>query len=71
MRKFTSILTKVLWVLVLVLIFRYLWSNHGLTQLTINLGLGSHKSLLENLFSVTLLVTAFNYIYYHLIHPQK
>ncbi|WP_164505896.1 hypothetical protein [Companilactobacillus zhongbaensis] len=71
MRKFFSILTKVLWVLILVLIFRQIWVAHGLTNVTISLGIGTGKSLLENIFSITLLVTAFNYIYYHLINPQE
>jgi hypothetical protein len=68
MRKFTSRLTMVLWALIIAYVIKNIAINHGLYNFDISI---NFKDPFGSLLSVTLLVTAFDYIYYHLIYPQK
>ncbi|HCD06823.1 hypothetical protein [Companilactobacillus crustorum] len=69
MRKFFTILTIILWILVIVVMTKYITVNQGLNHLDINIT--SPHGTLGWLVDLTLLVTAIDYIYYYLIHPKK
>ncbi|GEO47024.1 hypothetical protein LKI01_10230 [Companilactobacillus paralimentarius] len=68
MRKYTSILTTVLWALIIAYAIKNVAINHGVYNFDISL---NFKDPFGWLLSVTLLVTAFDYICYHLIYPKK
>lgn len=68
MRKFSSRLTIILWALVVAFLIKGIAVNHGLNNFDISI---NFKDPFGYLFSITMLVTAFDYIYYHLIYPKK
>ena len=69
MRKFTSLLTMVLWALVVAFIIKNTSIEHSPNNFSLNISI--HQDSFGYLLVSTLLVTAFNYIYYHLIRPRK
>ncbi|AKP03030.1 hypothetical protein [Companilactobacillus pabuli] len=69
MRKFTSLLTMVLWALIVAFVIKNTSIEHGPNNL--NLSISIHQDSFGYLLVSTLLVTAFNYIYYHLIRTRK
>ena len=69
MRKFTSLLTMVLWALIVAFVIKNTSIEHGPNNL--NLSISIHQDSFGYLLVSTLLVTAFNYIFFHLIHSKK
>lgn len=69
MRKFTSLLTMVLWALIVAFVIKNTSIEHSPNNL--NLSISIHQDSFGYLLVSTLLVTAFNYIYYHLIRTRK
>ncbi|WP_119326766.1 hypothetical protein [Companilactobacillus musae] len=69
MCKFISRLTSLLWALVLVFFIKNTIVNHGSYHITINVT--NPQGILGWLFTIALFVTAFDYIYYHLIYPKN
>lgn len=69
MRKFTSLLTMVLWALVVAFIIKNTSIEHSPNNFILNISI--HQDSFGYLLVSTLLVTAFNYIYYHLIRTRK
>ena len=69
MRKFTSLLTMVLLALIVAFVIKNTSIEHGPNNL--NLSISIHQDSFGYLLVSTLLVTAFNYIYYHLIRTRK
>lgn len=69
MRKFTSGLTTALWALVLAFFIKNTVINHGIYH--INIDVTNPQGILGWLFTIALFVTAFDYIYYHLIYPKN
>ncbi len=67
MCKFTSLLTMALWALVVAFIIKNTSIEHNPNNLSISI----HQDSFGYLLVSTLLVTAFNYIYYHLIYSRK
>jgi hypothetical protein len=69
MRKFTSLLTMALWALVVAFVIKNTSIEHSPNNFNLNISI--HQDSFGYLLISTLLVTAFNYIYYHLIRPRK
>jgi len=69
MRKFTSLLTMVLWALIVAFMIKNTSIEHSPNNLNLNISI--HQDSFSYLLVSTLLVTAFNYIYYHLIRTRK
>lgn len=69
MRKFTSLLTMVLWALIVAFVIKNTSIEHSPNNLNLNIFI--HQDSFGYLLVSTLLVTAFNYIYYHLIRTRK
>lgn len=69
MRKFTFLLTMVLWALVVASIIKNTSIEHSPNNFVLNISI--HQGSFGYLLVSTLLVTAFNYIFFHLIHSKK
>lgn len=69
MRKFISRLTTALWALTLAFFIKNTVINHGIYH--INIDVTNPQGVLGWLFTIALLVTTFDYLYYHLINPKK
>ena len=69
MRKFSSRLTMILWALVIAFMLKNTSIHHSPNNF--NFSISIHQDLFGYLLLITLLVTAFNYIYHHLIYPNK
>ncbi|WCG35777.1 hypothetical protein [Companilactobacillus farciminis] len=69
MRKFTSLLTMALWALVVAFVIKNTSIEHSPNNFNLNISI--HQDSFGYLLISTLLVTAFNYIYCHLIRPRK
>lgn len=69
MRKFTSLLTMALWALVVAFIIKNTSIEHSPNNFNLNISI--HQDSFGYLLVSTLLVTTFNYIFFHLIRPKK
>ncbi|GEO79501.1 hypothetical protein [Companilactobacillus mindensis] len=69
MRKLTSRLVTVMWALTLAAVIKHVAIYHSLNHITIDF---THPTgLIGWLFTISLLLTAFDYIYFHLIKAPK
>lgn len=69
MRKFTSRITMLMWALTLATIIRNVAFHKGFNHVSIDLT--NPQGVLGWVLTITLVVTAFDYIYFHLIKPEK
>ena len=69
MRNFTSLLTMALWALVVAFIIKNTSIEHSPNNFNLNISI--HQDSFGYLLVSTLLVTTFNYIFFHLIRPKK
>jgi len=68
MRKFVSILNNVLWALTLAEFIKLI-ANNKASHITIDMSYPN--GTLAWLFTISVVVTVINYLYYHLINSKK
>jgi len=68
MRKFVSILNTVMWALTLAEFIKLIANNRASH---INIDMSHPIGMLAWLFTISVVITIINYLYYHLINPKK
>lgn len=68
MRKFISRLTSVLWALTLANVIKLIVENGSIN---ITLDVFNPQGILGWLFTLSIIVTVIDFLYFHLIHPQE